>query len=218
MCKRVLKLVCRAQHNINGYFKPSCLFSFLQETPSAWRRCGCRESARTRRTRWWAASWTSTTWRASSTCCWWRWASACWCSPGNTCFTGNYDTPSTSRANLTSCWPSAGWELLITWLIGCCVGKPGRSRLVWLLEVRSRNRLTDFFTLIISLSDWLAACDWISSVTAWLSDWNIGWVIILILSGCLVVFFFSGFFFFFFFTWNLFYVKINGCKLMWICM
>ena len=92
---------------------PPSNLSSLQGTPSAWRQCGYRASARTRRMKWWAASWTSTTWRASSTCCWWPWASACWSLPGNTCSTGNYDTPSASLTNLTSCWASAGWDLQI---------------------------------------------------------------------------------------------------------
>lgn len=93
------------------FFLPILLFLSFQETLSDWRQSGCLASARTRRMKWWAASWTSTTWRASSTCFWWRWASVCWSSPGNTCCTGNCDTPFTSLTKLTSCWPSVGWDL-----------------------------------------------------------------------------------------------------------
>lgn len=164
--------------------------------------------------RWWAASWTSTTWQASSTCCWWPWASVCWSLLGNTCSTGNYVTLSTSLTNLTSCWPLAGWDLLVdqsfdglvilseSWA-ACCLCILGCLD-CWLLglwklgwEIASL-----IFTLIIWLNDWLAGCNWISWVTAWLSDWKIDCWIILTkwLVGC-------------FFPFNmLFYMKWVLCN------
>ena len=77
---------------------PYCLWllSSVQGRWRSWRPCGSRGSATTRRTRWWAASWTSTTWRACSTC--WRppWPSASSPSSGNTSSTGS--CASASRA------------------------------------------------------------------------------------------------------------------------
>lgn len=90
-----------------------CLFSFSpcpQGRWRSWKLCGSRASATTRRTRLWAASWTSTTWRASSTC-WARpWLSASSPSSANTFSIGSSATALWASVLASLAWSSPSAE------------------------------------------------------------------------------------------------------------